>query len=55
MSRLLELAWKLHHENGHPDGYDGPCWGPTMKEVEQVREQLSCARQELKIRRARYG
>lgn len=33
-------AWRLHRENGHPEGYDGPCWGPTQAEVEQARANL---------------
>lgn len=22
-------ALERHREVGHPEGYDGPCWGPT--------------------------
>lgn len=41
--RLTEedrLAWELHRQNGHPEGYEGPCWGPTPAEREEVRNAI---------------
>jgi hypothetical protein len=34
---IMEEAWKLHRKNGHPAGYTGPCWGPTLDELDQAR------------------
>lgn len=36
LSAVQARAWELHHRNGHPTGYDGPCWGPTLAELEQA-------------------
>jgi len=40
---VLRIAWDLHRANGHPLGYDGPCWGPTMKEFDQAKEESNHA------------
>jgi hypothetical protein len=34
---VMAKAWALHKKNGHPEGYDGPCWGPTLEEMSQAR------------------
>jgi hypothetical protein len=39
-SAVSRRAWELHRANGHPPGYDGPCWGPTEDEIEEARRQL---------------
>jgi hypothetical protein len=33
------LAWKRHREVGEPEGYDGPCWGPTEADYAWVDAQ----------------
>jgi hypothetical protein len=33
-------AREIHDRNGHPVGYDGPCWGPTREEREQAKREL---------------
>ena len=33
-------AHELHRRNGHPEGYDGPCWGPTEAEWEEARTDV---------------
>lgn len=33
---IMARAWELHRRNGHPAGYDGPCWGPTEAEIEEA-------------------
>lgn len=38
---VRDLAWEIHRENGHPPGYDGPCWGPTLDEIEQAYRELT--------------
>lgn len=35
------LAWEIHERNGHPDGYDGPCWGPTLDETDEAFRALT--------------
>lgn len=39
--RVRDLANQLHRENGHPKGYDGPCWGPTQAEWAEARRVVS--------------
>lgn len=38
--RIDAEAWRIHRENGHPEGYDGPCWGPTIEERKQAKENV---------------
>lgn len=38
--RIDAEAWRLHRANGHPEGYDGPCWGPTEDEKQQAKETV---------------
>lgn len=33
-------AWRLHHEEGHPPHYAGPCWGPTPENIEQAKANI---------------
>lgn len=35
------LAWELHERAGHPDGYDGPCWGPTLDDIDRAHALLN--------------
>ena len=39
--RIAARAWELHHSNGHPEGYDGPCWGPTLAEIDEAKRQIT--------------
>lgn len=41
IDEVQRRAWELHREHGHPKGYDGPCWGPTMAELEQAKTEQS--------------
>lgn len=43
-SPIQRRAWELHRQNGHPKGYDGPCWGPTMEETAQAAVELELAK-----------
>lgn len=38
---VREEAWRIHRAEGHPEGYEGPCWGPTAANVEQARKNLA--------------
>ena len=38
---IMKRAWELHRANGHPKGYVGPCWGPTMEEIKQAKQELT--------------
>jgi hypothetical protein len=38
--RVIDRAWELHRENGHPKGYEGPCWGPTLMETIQAQNEI---------------
>jgi hypothetical protein len=40
-SAVQREAWRIHHAEGHPDGYEGPCWGPTAQNVEQAKKNLA--------------
>jgi|SRR5216684_1929039 len=35
-----EKAWALHRKHGHPAGYEGPCWGPTLVELQEARDYV---------------
>jgi hypothetical protein len=41
LTEVERLAWRFHHANGHPDGYDGPCWGPTEAELAEARRVVA--------------
>lgn len=43
---IRQLARELHRQNGHPEGYDGPCWGPTQAELEEAERLLTEARED---------
>jgi len=34
---FYQRAMELHRQHGHPEGYEGPCWGPTVAELEEAR------------------
>ena len=39
--------WERHRAVGCPvddEGYDGPCWGPTLADVAYVEEQMRTER-----------
>lgn len=36
-------ACRLHAAEGHPEGYEGPCWGPTLANIEQAKANLAAA------------
>lgn len=54
---VLNEAARLHAKNGHPPGYTGPCWGPTLAELKRAERNVRIRRRELleSIRRARQG
>lgn len=41
LSAVQVRAWELHRANGHPPGYDGPCWGPTLAELRQAQAEAT--------------
>lgn len=45
-SETETLAWEIHRENGHAEGYDGPCWGPTLEERREARQRIADQRKE---------
>lgn len=47
MSERERKAWTRHHEVGHPEGYDGPCWGPTAADYEYVDDLLGALERSL--------
>ena len=34
---IYQRAMELHRRNGHPEGYVGPCWGPTLAELDEAK------------------
>lgn len=34
------LAMERHRDVGHPEHYDGPCWGPTPEDYEWADRQM---------------
>ena len=36
LSERYRRALKRHREVGEPDGYDGPCWGPTAADYAYI-------------------
>jgi hypothetical protein len=47
-----ERAWARHREIGEPEGYDGPCWGPTHADFAFVDAQLKTERDSLRCTRS---
>lgn len=40
-TEYMPVAWEIHRANGHPRGYEGPCWGPTQDEVTQAKSEVT--------------
>lgn len=46
---VMEEAHRLHAANGHPPGYKGPCWGPTLAEIARARRTVRLRKAEAPV------